>query len=102
MTNAGSGPEPSGRITPKIGASGMSGLIDKNAVGVGVRQFHVGVAPGEVGTVALLPGDPFRVPLIAEFLEGAREVAHNREHRTMVGTYKASSSDTTSWPSAPP
>ena len=25
------------------------GLIDKNAVGVGVRQFHVGVAPGEVG-----------------------------------------------------
>ena len=47
------------------------GLIDKNAVGVGVRQFHVGVAPGEVGTVALLPGDPFRVPLIAEFLEDA-------------------------------
>ena len=34
----------------------MAGLIDKNAVGVGVRQFHVGVAPGEVGTVALLPG----------------------------------------------
>ena len=32
------------------------GLIDKNAVGVGVRQFHIGVAPGEVGTVALLPG----------------------------------------------
>ena len=64
------------------------GLIDKNAVGVGVRQFHVGVAPGEVGTVALLPGDPFRVPLIAEFLEDAREVAHKREYLTMVGTYK--------------
>jgi uridine phosphorylase len=64
------------------------GLVDKNAVGVGVRQFHIGVAPGEVGTVALLPGDPFRVPLIAEFLDDAREVAHNREHLTMVGTYK--------------
>jgi uridine phosphorylase len=64
------------------------GPIDKSAVGVGARQFHIGVAPGEVGTVALLPGDPFRVPLIADFLDGARDVAHNREHRTMVGTYK--------------
>ena len=72
------------------------GLIDKNAVGVGVRQFHVGVAPGEVGTVALLPGDPFRVPLIAEFLEDPREVAHKREHLTMVGTYKGKTITATS------
>ena len=72
------------------------GLIDKNAVGVGVRQFHVGVAPGEVGTVALLPGDPFRVPLIAEFLEDAHEVAHKREHFTMVGTYKGKTITATS------
>ena len=35
-----------------------------------------------------MPGDPFRVPLVAEYLEDAREVAHKREHRTMVGTYK--------------
>jgi uridine phosphorylase len=33
----------------------------------------------------LLPGDPGRVPLIASFLDGAREVAHNREHRTYTG-----------------
>lgn len=64
------------------------GLVDKNAVGIQERQFHIGVAPGEVSTLALLPGDPFRVPLIAEFLEGARQVAHNREHLTMVGSYK--------------
>ena len=55
--------------------------------GCGVRQFHIGVAPGEVSTIALLPGDPFRVPLIAEHLTDVREVAHKREHRTMVGTY---------------
>jgi uridine phosphorylase len=73
-----------------------SGLVDKNAVGVHERQYHIGVAPGEVSTVALLPGDPFRVPLIAEFLEDVREVAHNREHRTMVGTYKGKSITATS------
>jgi uridine phosphorylase len=63
-------------------------VVDKSAIGVGVRQFHIKVAPGEVSTVALLPGDPFRVPLIAEFLTGVSDVAHNREHRTMTGMYK--------------
>ena len=62
--------------------------LDKSQVGLGVRQFHIGVAPGEVSTIALLPGDPFRVPLIAEHLAEVREVAHNREHRTVVGTYQ--------------
>ena len=62
--------------------------VNKSAVGVGVRQFHIGVAPGEASTVALLPGDPFRVPLVAEFLSDVFEVAHNREHRTMTGKYK--------------
>ena len=63
-------------------------ILDKNAVGRDMRQFHIGVAPGEVSTVALLPGDPFRVPLIAEHLSDVRDVAHKREHRTMVGTYQ--------------
>jgi uridine phosphorylase len=63
-------------------------LVDKSVVGVGGKQYHVGIAPGEVGTVALLPGDPFRVPLIAEFLTDARLVAHQREHMTMVGYYE--------------
>lgn len=62
--------------------------VDKSAAGLGERQYHIGVAPGEVSTVALLPGDPFRVPMIAEFLDDVREVAHNREHLTMTGTYK--------------
>lgn len=62
--------------------------LDKSQVGLGVRQFHIGVAPGEVSTIALLPGDPFRVPLIAEHLSDVREIAHQREHRTMVGTYQ--------------
>jgi uridine phosphorylase len=63
-------------------------VVDKDAVGRDARQYHIGVAPGEVSTVALLPGDPFRVPFVAEFLTDVREVAHNREHRTMTGQYK--------------
>jgi len=66
----------------------MTPPVDKDAVGVGVRQFHVGTAPGEVGTVALLPGDPFRVPIVASFLTDVQEVAHQREHRTMTGRYR--------------
>ena len=63
-------------------------IVDKNSIGREGRQFHIGVAPGEVSTIALLPGDPFRVPLVAEYLDDPREVAHKREHRTMVGTYR--------------
>jgi uridine phosphorylase len=62
--------------------------VDKASAGLGERQFHIGIAPGEVSTVALLPGDPFRVPLIAEFLTDVVEVAHQREHRTITGDYK--------------
>jgi uridine phosphorylase len=69
-------------------SDGSKRVVDKNVAGVGVRQFHIGIAPGEVSTVALLPGDPFRVPMIAEFLSDVSEVAHNREHRTMTGLYK--------------
>lgn len=63
-------------------------IVDKSSIGLEGRQFHIGVSRGEVSTVVLMPGDPFRVPLVAEYLEDAREVAHQREHRTMVGTYK--------------
>lgn len=63
-------------------------IVDKSAAGVDARQYHIGIAPGEVSSVALLPGDPFRVPLVAEFLTDVKEVAHSREHRTMTGWYK--------------
>src|SRR5580700_1793575 len=68
--------------------SDSKGIVDKDAVGLGQRQFHIDIAPGEVSTVALLPGDPFRVPMIAEFLTDVIDVAHKREHRTMTGIYK--------------
>lgn len=63
-------------------------LVDKSQTGLTERQYHIGIAPGEVSSVALLPGDPFRVPFVAEFLTDVKEVAHKREHRTMTGYYK--------------
>lgn len=63
-------------------------IVDKDSAGRDVRQYHIAVAPGEVGSVALLPGDPFRVPFVAEFLTDVKDVAHNREHRTMTGYYR--------------
>jgi Phosphorylase superfamily len=72
------------------------GVVDKKSAGLGVRQYHIGVAPGEVSTVALLPGDPFRVPLIAQFLTDVRDIAHRREHRTMTGNYKGKTITATS------
>lgn len=51
----------------------------------GRRQYHVGCAPGEVARYLLIPGDPGRVPRIADLWDEAMEVAYNREYRTFTG-----------------
>jgi uridine phosphorylase len=48
-------------------------------------QYHINMRTGAVGRYVLLPGDPGRVPLIASFFDEAKEVTHNREHRTFTG-----------------
>lgn len=52
----------------------------------GERKYHVGLTKGEAGQYVLYPGDPGRTPLIAKYLDGAREVAFSREYRTFTGT----------------
>ncbi len=47
--------------------------------------YHVHLKKGDVGRYVLLPGDPFRTDLMATFLENAKLVAHNREHKTWTG-----------------
>jgi uridine phosphorylase len=49
------------------------------------KKYHVGLGPGDVGGYVLVPGDPFRTPLIAKHLEDAKEVAFSREYRTFTG-----------------
>ena len=43
------------------------------------RPYHIRLAKSDVGRVALLPGDPGRVPLVAERLQGAKPLGSNRE-----------------------
>ena len=52
----------------------------------GEKKYHIGLAKGEVGEYVLVPGDPGRTPAIAKYLDGAREVAFNREYRTFTGS----------------
>ncbi|HBW46628.1 TPA: uridine phosphorylase [bacterium] len=49
-------------------------------------QYHIHLKPGDVGRYVLMPGDPGRVPKIAEFFDDAKEIAFNREYRTFTGT----------------
>lgn len=49
------------------------------------RQYHIQVAPGEVGRYVFLPGDPGRCELIARFFDDPKLVAKNREYETWTG-----------------
>ena len=48
-------------------------------------QYHVELAPGDIDGPVLLPGDPERVPVVADQWDEAEQVAHHREYRTMRG-----------------
>lgn len=48
-------------------------------------QYHVRMKEGDIGEYVFLPGDPFRTDVIASFLDDAKLVAHNREHKTWTG-----------------
>lgn len=48
-------------------------------------MYHVALKRGEVGRVALLPGDPGRVPVIARHLRDSKKIASYREYVTYGG-----------------
>ena len=51
-------------------------------------QYHIDLKPGDVGEYVLLPGDPARVEIFAQFVDNPRKVAYKREYQTYTGTYK--------------
>ena len=50
------------------------------------KQFHLHCMPEDIGRYCILPGDPGRVPAIAELFDDARPVAQNREFNIWTGT----------------
>lgn len=49
------------------------------------ERFHLKIRNGDVGRYVILPGDPGRVPLIAEHLDNPVQVAQNREYNIYTG-----------------
>lgn len=48
-------------------------------------QYHLRIKDGDVGKYVILPGDPGRVPAIAEYFDNAEFVASNREYNIYTG-----------------
>jgi uridine phosphorylase len=63
-------------------------ILNKAEKTLGRKQYHIKLAPGEIGEYVLLPGDPKRSDMVAKYLDNAELVADNREHRTFTGYYK--------------
>jgi len=49
------------------------------------RLYHISLKREEVGRIALLPGDPDRVPRIAKYFSKAKLIASHREYTTYGG-----------------
>ena len=53
-----------------------------------MKQPHIALDESLQAPCALMPGDPRRVDVIAQYLDDVRELAFNREYRSIIGTYK--------------
>ena len=58
------------------------------ALPIGERQYHIGLAPGELADFILLPGDPDRTTRIATRLDNIELERRNREFASVTGTYR--------------
>jgi len=54
----------------------------------GGKQYHIACGKGDLAEYLLVPGDPDRVPKIAQFWDFAKEVSCHREFRSFTGEYK--------------
>lgn len=57
----------------------MASIINEN------ERFHLKIKDGDVGRYVILPGDPARVPIIAQKLDNAIPIACNREYNIYTG-----------------
>ena len=54
----------------------------------GEKQYHIQLKEGDIADFVILPGDPGRVDFIAQHFDNPKEIAFNREYKTVTGTYK--------------
>lgn len=53
-----------------------------------MKQPHILCRPEDISKYVILPGDPERVLRVGTFLDSYKEIAYNREFRTIKGLYK--------------
>lgn len=70
---------------PKKTNTFHSAEIIKDAEG---RQYHIGLAPGDVAPYVLMCGDPARVKKVAALFDGEGKQFSYREYVTVTGSYK--------------
>jgi uridine phosphorylase len=58
------------------------------AIPKGDRQYHIGLGPGELAELILLPGDPDRTSRIATRFDSIELEHRHREFATVTGTYR--------------
>ena len=66
----------------------MPNVDHRIAIPVGERQYHIGLAPGELADYILLPGDPDRVARIAAGFDSIEFERRNREFASATGRYR--------------
>lgn len=71
-------------------------MYSKDVLTTDGLQHHIMCRRGDVGRYVLLPGDPARTDYIASFLDDAKLVANNREHRTWTGCLRGEAVSVTS------
>ncbi|NWG11811.1 nucleoside phosphorylase [Candidatus Bathyarchaeota archaeon] len=52
------------------------------------KQYHINCEKGDLAEYLLVPGDPDRVPKIAQFWDSFKEISCHREFRSLTGKYK--------------
>ena len=55
---------------------------------VGEKVYHLRLAKGEISQYVLLPGDQNASDIVGTFWEDAKEIAYNREYKTVTGKYE--------------
>lgn len=62
----------------------------------GDKVYHLHLRKGDVPGYVIMPGSPERTAKIAQCWENVKEVAYNRQYKTMTGTYQGIPLGTTS------
>ena len=62
-------------------------MSEKKSMLDGEKQYHIQLKEGDIADFVILPGDPGRVDFIAQHFDSPKEIAFNREYKTVTGTY---------------